>query len=57
MKDLQDSLIELIRRASAEIPDDVHEAIVQSQKNEKKGTNLTNKFGIISEQINNEDDE
>ena len=35
---LLDSLIELIRRASAEIPDDVYQAIVASLEQEKKGT-------------------
>ena len=38
MNTLQDSLIELIRRTSAEIPDDVHQAILDSLEREKKGT-------------------
>ena len=32
MSALQDSLIELIRRTSAEIPDDVHQAILPAHK-------------------------
>ena len=36
MSQLQDSLVELIRRTSAEIPDDVHQAILASLENEKK---------------------
>ena len=38
MKLLQDSLLEIIRRTSAEIPEDVHKAIVDSLEREKKGT-------------------
>jgi len=34
----QDSLIELIRRTSAEIPDDVQKGILDSLEREKKGT-------------------
>ncbi len=48
---LQDSLIELIRRTSAEIPDDVHEAIVQSLENEKKGTIAEAAMKIIERNI------
>src|SRR3954470_24212386 len=48
---LQDSLIELIRRTSAEIPDDVHEAILQSLENEKKGTIAESAFKIIERNI------
>ena len=35
---LQDSLIELIRRTSAEIPDDVQQSILAALENETKGT-------------------
>ena len=48
---LQESLIELIRRTSAEIPDDVHEAIVQSLENEKKGTIAESAMKIIERNI------
>lgn len=36
MSELQNSLVELIRRTSAEIPDDVHKAILASLEQEKK---------------------
>src|SRR5829696_2182794 len=48
---LQDSLCELIRRTSAEIPDDVHEAILQSLENEKKGTIAESAMKIIERNI------
>jgi fumarate hydratase class I len=51
MSQLQDSLIELIRRTSAEIPDDVHQAILSSLENEKKGTIAANAFKIIDQNI------
>src|SRR3954469_14982237 len=51
MTALQDSLIELIRRASAEIPDDVHQAIVQSLEREKKGTIAESTLKIIEKNI------
>ena len=38
MSELQDSLLELIRRSSAEIPDDVNQSILASLEQEKKGT-------------------
>ena len=38
MNPLFDSLVELIRRTSAEIPDDVHRALLASLEEEKKGT-------------------
>ena len=38
MRELQNSLLELIRRTSAEIPDDVNQAILASLEQEKKGT-------------------
>jgi fumarate hydratase class I len=51
MSQLQDSLIELIRRASAEIPDDVNRAIIASLENEKKGTNAESALKIIDQNI------
>src|SRR5438874_10472804 len=47
----QDSLIELIRRTSAEIPDDVHKAIVESLEREKKGTIAESAMKIIERNI------
>lgn len=51
MNVLQDSLLELIRRASAEIPDDVHKAIVDSLEREKKGTIAESAMKIIEQNI------
>src|SRR5437660_3603137 len=51
MNVLQDSLLELIRRTSAEIPDDVHRAIVHSLENEKKGTIAESAMKIIDQNI------
>src|SRR3954468_8622139 len=51
MNALLDSLIELIRRASAEIPDDVNQALVQSLQNEKKGTIAASALKIIERNI------
>ena len=51
MSQLQDSLVELIRRTSAEIPDDVHQSILKSLENEKKGTIAANAFKIIDQNI------
>src|SRR6266705_4412066 len=51
MNVLQDSLLELIRRASAEIPDDVHRAIVDSLEREKKGTIAESAMKIIEQNI------
>jgi len=51
MHSLQDSLLELIRRASAEIPDDVHHAIVESLEREKKGTIAESAMKIIDQNI------
>jgi len=51
MSQLQDSLVELIRRTSAEIPDDVHQAILTSLENEKKGTIAENAIKIINQNI------
>lgn len=51
MSQLQDSLVELIRRTSAEIPEDVHKAILTSLENEKKGTIAANAIKIIDQNI------
>jgi fumarate hydratase class I len=51
MSQLQDSLIELIRRTSAEIPDDVHRAILASLEQEKQGTIAANAIKIIDQNI------
>lgn len=46
-----DSLLELIRRTSAEIPDDVHQAILTSLENEKKQSLAANALKIIDQNI------
>jgi fumarate hydratase class I len=51
MNVLQESLLELIRRTSAEIPDDVHRAITQSLEQEKKGTIAESAIKIIEQNI------
>lgn len=51
MTALQNSLIEIIRRTSAEIPGDVHEAILTSLENEKKGTIAESALKIIDRNI------
>ena len=51
MSELLNSLVELIRRTSAEIPDDVHQAILASLENEKKGTIAANAIKIIDQNI------
>jgi fumarate hydratase, class I len=51
MQRLQDSLVELIRRASAEIPDDVQRAILDSLDQEKKGTIAESALKIIERNI------
>jgi fumarate hydratase class I len=51
MSQLQDSLIELIRRTSAEIPDDVHRSILAALETEQKGTIAANAFTIIDQNI------
>jgi hypothetical protein len=51
MHSLLESLIELIRRTSAEIPDDVHQAILRSLENEKKGTIAASALQIIERNI------
>ena len=51
MKLLQDSLLELVRRTSAEIPEDVHKAILESLGSEKKGTIAESAMKIIDQNI------
>jgi fumarate hydratase class I len=51
MSQLQDSLLELIRRTSAEIPDDVHQAVLTSLENEKKNSLAANAMKIIDQNI------
>src|SRR5689334_25223417 len=51
MNVLQDSLLELIRRTSTEIPDDVHKAILESLEQEKKGTIAESAMKIIEQNI------
>ena len=51
MSTLLNSLIELIRRTSAEIPDDVHKAILTSLENEKKESLAANAMKIIDQNI------
>src|SRR5579864_9811073 len=51
MNVLQDSLLELIRRTSTEIPDDVHHAILGSLEREKKGTIAESAMKIIDQNI------
>lgn len=51
MNILGDSLLELIRRTSAEIPDDVHAAILASLEREKQGTIAENAMKIIERNV------
>jgi fumarate hydratase, class I len=51
MKSLQDSLVELIRRTSAEIPDDVQAALLQSLKQEQAGTIAESAMKIVQRNI------
>ncbi|HXP59017.1 MAG TPA: fumarate hydratase [Dongiaceae bacterium] len=51
MNVLPDSLLELIRRASAEIPDDVHRAILAALEREKPGTIAQGAMKIIDQNI------
>jgi fumarate hydratase class I len=51
MQLLLDSLLEVIRRTSTEIPDDVHRAILTSLENEKKGTIASSAMEIIDRNI------
>ncbi len=51
MKLLSDSLLELVRRTSTEIPDDVHRAILAALDREKKGTIAESAMQIIDQNI------
>jgi fumarate hydratase class I len=51
MSALLESLIELIRRTSAEIPDDVNAALVRSLEAEKKGTIAESALKIIEQNV------
>lgn len=51
MNALKDSLVELIRRTSAELPDDVNRALVAALENEKKGTIAASALKIIEQNI------
>jgi len=51
MKLLQDSLLEIIRRTSTQIPDDVHDAILQTLQLEKQGTIAASAMKIIDQNI------
>src|SRR5258705_2241474 len=51
MNVFQDSLLELIRRPSAEIPDDVQKAILDSLEREKRGTIAESAMKIIQQNI------
>ncbi len=51
MPELKNSLLELIRKTSAEIPDDVQQSILTSLEREKKGTIAESAFKIIEKNI------
>ena len=51
MNELHDSLLELLRRTSAEIPDDVHQAILASLEREKQGTIAASAMKIIERNL------
>ena len=51
MNALQDSLLELIRRTSTQIPGDVHRAILDSLEREKQGTIAASAMKIIDQNI------
>jgi fumarate hydratase class I len=51
MSQLQDSIVEIIRRTSAEIPDDVHKVITASLQNEQKDSLAQNALKIVDQNI------
>lgn len=51
MKELLPSLVELIRRASAELPDDVHRSILSALENERQGEIAEATLKIIDKNI------
>jgi fumarate hydratase class I len=48
---LHDSLVEIIRKTSAELPDDVFHAIEAGKKNEQKGTSAEYAMNIICDNV------
>jgi len=51
MNELLESMVELIRRTSAEIPDDVNRALVAALENEKKGSIAESALQIVERNI------
>ena len=51
MEKLTESLVEIVRRTSAEIPDDVQRAILAALENEKEGTIAKSAMKIIEQNI------
>jgi len=51
MTELQTSLLELIRRTSAEIPNDVHKAILAALEREQQGSIAKNALKIVDQNI------
>jgi len=51
MRELEASLLELVRRTSTEIPDDVQKALLESLEREKKGTVAEEALRIIERNI------
>ena len=51
MEQLSESIIEIVRRTSAEIPDDVQRAILEALENEKEGTIAKSAMKIIEQNI------
>ena len=51
MEQLSESIIEIVRRTSAEIPDDVQRAILAALENEKEGTIAESAMKIIEQNI------
>jgi fumarate hydratase class I len=51
MSELQSSLLELIRKTSAEIPDDVHRAITNGLNHEQQGSIAENAMKIIDQNV------
>ena len=51
MSELQTSLLELIRRTSAEIPDDMHQAILAALEREQQGSIAKNALKIVDQNI------
>jgi fumarate hydratase class I len=51
LRNLDASLLELVRRTSAELPEDIKRVINQSLQREKKGSVAWNTFSIIEKNI------